>query len=146
MAKYSGKIELDGRIIRYSGRSVAWEIPLSCVRVLGEATNQNGPFLDDYFLCFACSPDRWYEASFYADGREEFLTSLASRLGCRLSLSLVPSTDFASNVLWPEHLAGKALFKYTPVAPQTWLGRLVGPLLNRQEFSDEVLQELRAGA
>jgi hypothetical protein len=144
MAKQPARIELDGRTIRYSVRQVvAWEIPWSSVLVLGEATNQNGPYLDDYFLCFACGPNGWYEASFYAEGREEFLSSLSSRLDTPLGPELFWSTDFLSNVLWPVHLAGKPRFKFTPVTPHTWFGRLLGPFRNRQEFSEEVLLELR---
>jgi len=138
----SGKLLLDGGYVRYSlDDSAQWELPISSIRVIGEATNQNGPFLDDYFLCFAVGPDCWYEASFYAEGREQFLISLASRLGHPLVLRLVCSADFDSSVLWPPHLAGRPMFSFTPVQPTTWLGRLIGPLRNRQTFSTEVLAE-----
>lgn len=120
-----------------------WELPVSAIRVVGETTNQNGPYVDDYFLCFASGADSWYEASFYAEGRDEFLNSLERFLRCELHLSLVGSTDFASNVLWPPHLAGKPMFTFTPVQPTTWIGRLIGPMRITHTFADEVLTELR---
>jgi hypothetical protein len=144
---HPGRIDLDAGTIRYCfDDSVVWELPLSSVRVIGEATTDHGPFLDDYFFCFACGPDSWYAASFYSHNREEFLQSLAAQLNCPFVLRLIGSTDFASNVLWPEHLRGKPMFEYIPITPRTWLGKLIGPLKNRQYFSEEVLQELEAGA
>ncbi len=142
----TNKIKLGGDIIRY-GREGAelWELPLSSVRVIGEATTPNGPYLDDYSFCFACGPDSWYEASFYAGGGEEFLRSLGARLGFRPELQLVGSTDFASSVIWPAHLKGKPMFKYVPVVPRTWLGKLIGSMQYKQCFSEEVLGEFAAG-
>jgi hypothetical protein len=143
---HSGKLELCDGVIRYRVDSTTiWELPLSRVRVIGEATNQNGPYLDDYFLCFAPDANSWHEASFYAEGQTEFLKSLESILGCELSLRLCCSTDFDSNVIWPPHLAGKPMFSFTPVQPRTWIGRLIGPLQNTQAFSDEVIAELGGG-
>jgi len=119
-----------------------WELPLSDVRVIGEVTNDHGPFVDDYSICFATAADRWYEASLYAEGREEFLKSVAIVLGCNLSMRLVGSTDYDSNVLWPPHLAGRPMFSFIPERPKTWIGALIGASGNTQWFSAEVLAEL----
>ena len=81
----SGQIELDGDVIRYTSTTYSdWTIPVADLRVIGEATNQSGPFADDYFLCFATGPERWYEASFYAAGRDALLIELGERLGSTL--------------------------------------------------------------
>ena len=141
---HHARIELCDGIIRYRVDGPFWELPLSAVRVIGEMTNDHGPFLDDYFFCFATAADRCYEASFYAEGREDFLKSLAIVLGCDLPMSLVGSTDYDSNVLWPPHLAGRPMFSFIPEQPKTWIGWLIGATGNTQCFSDEVLAELRA--
>jgi hypothetical protein len=97
---HSRRLELcDGCIRYWVDGSAAWELPVSVIRVVGEATNDHGPFLDDYFLCFAADADSWFEASFYAEGTQEFMKSLAIVLGSELSLRLIGSTDYASNVL-----------------------------------------------
>jgi len=58
--KESGHILLDGDVIRYRSAAYGdWDLPVSDVRILGEATNQNGPFADDYFFCFASGPGMW---------------------------------------------------------------------------------------
>lgn len=142
---YSGTIELLDGSIRYLAGG--WEIPISNIRVIGEATNDHGPYLDDYFLCFATDANHWYEASFYAPNRDEFLKSLENEIGTELELKLVTSTNYDSNVLWPPHLAGMKMFSYKPGQPETWIGRLLarfcGSWTNTQSFSDEVLAELQ---
>ena len=115
---HPGSLELCDRTIRYRiDGSVIWELPVCDIRVIGEMTNDHGPFVDDYSFCFATDGDSWYEGSFYAEGREEFLNSLAIVLGCKLTLRLVGSTDYDSNVLWPPHLAGTPMFSFKPVQP-----------------------------
>ena len=143
MSDYSGTITLDGETIRYRfARGGEWALALSQVRVIGEATDPYGPLADDYFLCFACGPDTWREASFYSEGRDEFRRALGARLGAGIELRLCASTDFASNVLWPPELAGQPMFEYTDVPPRTWLGRWIGrwigPLRVDQTYSNAV--------
>lgn len=135
----SGRILLDGDVIRYRSAVYGdWDLPVSEVRVLGEATDQSGPFLDDYFFCFSTGPTMWHEASFYAEGREEFLRALRVRLQSRIELGLCNSTDFASRVLWPPSLAGEPMFRYDDIPPKGFLGKLFGSWRNRQSYSDRV--------
>lgn len=107
----SGRISLCGDFIRYEWPDGAWELPVNRVRVIGEATTDHGP-LADYWLCFATSPHEWHEASFYAAGRDEFLKALSGRLDRPLELDRMGSTNFASRVIWPEPLVGKAMFEF----------------------------------
>ncbi len=143
MAVDSGRIWLDGEVIRYRSKTYGnLDIPLSDVRVIGEATNQSGPFVDDYFFCFATGPDCWYETSYYAKGCGEFFTALSDRLHFQLQTGLANSTDFASRVLWPLDLVGEPMFTYTDVEPKTWLGRLFWPLRNEQTYTDAIMDYL----
>jgi hypothetical protein len=141
---YSGTLELiDDKVCFRVDGSVNWELPISAVRIIGEATNGNGPYLDDYFFCFATDASSWHQASFYAEGRDEFLKQLSKALGYELVPKLVGSTDFDSNVMWPPLLAGIKMFSYKPVQPRTWIGRLFGTWSTSQWFSVEVLAELQ---
>ena len=135
----SGQIQLDGDVIRYrSSRYGNWDLPVSDVRVIGEATNDSGPFADDYFFCFATGPGMWLEASFYAEGRDEFLRALGEKLGSPLECRLCNSTDFASRVLWPPALAGEPMFRYENIPPKSLLGKAFGPMKNRQMYTEQV--------
>ena len=142
----SGRILLDGDIIRYRSAVYGdWDLPVLDVRIMGEATNQNGPFADDYFFCFATGPGMWREASFYAEGRDEFLRALGAKLGILLELDLCHSADFASRVLWPPALAGEPMFRFDDIAPEGLWGTLFGPSQNRQAYSDRVAAVLAGG-
>jgi hypothetical protein len=134
----SGRILLDGDVIRYQSAIYgSWGLNLAAVRIIGEFTNQNGPFLDDYFVCFATGLGEWLEASFYAEGREEFLRALEGKLAVRLELGLCHSADFASRVLWPASLAGEPMFRFDEM-PTDGLLPALGIPRNRQTFSPRV--------
>jgi hypothetical protein len=144
----SGNISFRHDAIRYEFANGVWELPTDRVRVIGEATTDHGPFLDDYWLCFATGSHEWCQASFYAAGREEFLKALSSRLGVPMELHLVGSTSFASRVLWPAPLLGKPIFAYADKWPSNPLLRAVAKLIgepfrNVQTYSQEVEQYLR---
>jgi hypothetical protein len=135
----SARVEFDGDMIRYRSAVYGdWDLPLSDVRVIGEATNQSGPMADDYFLCFATGPSMWHEASFYADGRNEFLRALGAALDSPFELGLCHSTDFASRVLWPPSLVGEPMFRFDDIPPNGLVERFFGTPQNRQTYSDQV--------
>ena len=107
------------------------------LRLFGESTNQNGPFADDYLLCFATDSSGWQEASIYSDCRDEFLNELTKILGVELTLGLALSTDFASRILWPEVLLGDPMFTFSDKPPKTLIGRVFGSFRNTQAFSNQ---------
>lgn len=147
MTEDSGTIAFEDGFIRYRSPAYgSWDLPLSSVLVLGESTNQNGPFTDDYFVCVAVGREGWYEFSFYATGRDEALHAISERLGAPIQLGLAASVDFASRVLWPPELAGTPMFKYEKERSGNWLRRVLGLSRMIQTFSDPVDSLLRRGA
>ncbi|HPF39597.1 MAG TPA: hypothetical protein P5081_16725 [Phycisphaerae bacterium] len=143
----SGRLWLDGDVIRYETPVGDWRIPLDAVRIIGELTSPHGPFADDYFFCFAEAAGGWYEASCYAEGRDAFLHALGERLGARLEPGLSGSTDFASRILWPEPLAGRPMFDFTDEVPRGAWRRLRSFFLrrNHQTLSNAALQAIARG-
>jgi len=144
----SGNIRLHGSVIQYTSATYGdWSVEVDDVRIIGEATNQDGPFADDYFLCFAIGPGSWYEASFYATGRDPLLADLGKQFGVELQLRLMGSTDFNSRILWPIELEGSPMFEYRDVRPSgviESLKGLIGIGQNRQFYSGQVLAWLDA--
>ena len=143
----SGKLTFEDGEIRYDSTTFAsWRLRLADIRVIGEATNDSGPQQDDYFLCFACDAQRWFEASFYAAGRDELLSALEEQLSTPMLLQLAGSTDYASRILWPANLTGEPMFDYEEIPPTGLWNRIKSLNLPqvKQSFSQAVLQVLRA--
>ena len=136
----------DGVVHNRSTQFGDWDIALADVRMIGEATNEDGPFLDDWMLVFATGPDRWYEASFYATIHTDFREKLGEVLHAPLAAALAGSASFDSRVLWPPHLVGRPVFVYEHGRAKTLFGRIasrvVGPLSCTQRFTDEVVAHL----
>lgn len=139
----SGAICLKDDVVAYTSTTLGdWQLPVSSVLLIGEYTDQDGPCLDDYFYCFVSTTGLYREASFYAEGRNDFFRELQLRLGGKMDSRLYSSTDFRSRIIWPDRLIGLPFLKYKQM-PRGFWGKLfdVGPVM--QEFSDTVLEELR---
>lgn len=117
MKEDSGQLTFTDDCLVYESATYGrWRLPAESIRLVGEFTNQSGPFLDDYFLLFfKHGEDGWHEASFYAEGREETMDALARRLPGMAALELSSSADFNSRVLWPKEWRGQPLFDFCPL-------------------------------
>ena len=126
----SGEFSLVGDVLTYrSGGYGCWELPIAEITIIGEYTNEDGPFADDYFLVFVRDGEPgWLEGSFFADGRDAILKELSARLGADLSCGQAHLATFRSRILWPDHLKGRVLFEFRPE----------GILRNRQSISGDV--------
>ncbi|MFN0136081.1 MAG: hypothetical protein ACKVS9_08200 [Phycisphaerae bacterium] len=140
---------IDGADLVYRSPSIElWRLPIERIRLIGEATDQNGPFADDYWYWFAPAADDWYEASFYSEGRDTVFGELERRFGATFPHALMGSTDFASNILYPPELAGRPLLRYEKVPHRGFLkalllGMIGMPFSVRQEATEQVMQFLR---
>jgi hypothetical protein len=123
----SGNLRLDGTDLVYSSvEQEYWRLPVAKVRVIGEYTTAAGPGLDDYFFVFVTDDsESWFEASFYADGGDSFLSELNKLLGAEIRAGLCNSISWKTRVLWPKTLEGEELFIIIPEAAAAGLlGRL----------------------
>jgi hypothetical protein len=109
-------LRLDGTDLVYSSvEHEHWRLPVRKVRAIGEYTTAAGPTLDDYFFVFVTEDSEcWFEASFYADGRDAFLLKLSKLLGADIRAGLCNSTSWETRVLWPQTLEGEELFTFIP--------------------------------
>lgn len=144
----SGILRLDGDFVCYDSPSVPiWRVAVDQIRLIGEWTTDQGPFVDDYFLGFATDATGWRSASFYAEGRDKFVAALSARLGSDIVLSLANSVDYTSRILWPPHLVGLPMFDFEDHPRKGVLGRVADYFLprNMQTFSKAALRELNGG-
>jgi len=143
-ATYSGTIFCTSAGIEYAWRNGSWKLPFSEIAVIGECTNELGPFADDYFVCFVNRNGKgWLDCSFYAEGRDALLTCLESHFGTPFELGLSDSTSFKSRVMWPPSLRGEPMFEYLAPPPKNrlsaWLRRIgMKPNTNVQVIAPRV--------
>ncbi len=146
--KTSGQISLENEIIVYSTPdSTQWKLPVGAIRVVGEFTNEAGPYLDDYFFLFVTSDAAsWYCASFYSEGRDKFLDDLGQKLGAKLDCGLCDSTSFKSRVMWPVKLKDTPLFELEPeIVADSFLGRVRQSFFSNKKVRLVKLVQTEAG-
>lgn len=132
------RLRVDGSSLECNdgSGSTRWTLPIETLVLISEYTTNEGPSIDDYFLVFVTVEEGQFyfsTCSFYADGRDEVVSTLGERLGSPIELGLANSTDWKSRVLWPPELAGKEYFTFKEVPAETFREKakewLVGPTL-----------------
>lgn len=123
--EYSGELRCDGKVIAYHSALGNWSVPITSVRLIGEYTNSDGPYVDDYFLVFLTAPENgWHEASFYAKGRDEALATLSKSIGVPLDCGLCNSTQYKTRIMWPENFKDEELMEVIPPKKKSFWRRL----------------------
>ena len=116
---HSGELRCSAGVITYHSAGGDWSVPVADVRLIGEYTNSDGPYLDDYFLVFLTAPEGgWHQASFYAKGRDEALAELSRSVGAPLECGLCDSTHYKTRIMWPPHLRNEELMEVLPLRKQ----------------------------
>jgi hypothetical protein len=110
-------------VISPSGSQI-WTMSLRDLALIGEYTDSNGPYVDDYFFIFVNHSGEWAQVSYYDEGLVEFFDAIGGYLKSELKVGLQHSTDLASRVIWPTDLAGEDLFEFVPVVRTSLWRRL----------------------
>lgn len=119
----------DGQLIYESAALDSWRLPVADIRLIGEWTDESGPFADDYFLVFVTADGQFHQASFYAQGMLKALIALEGPLDRSLRTDLAGSTDLASRIVHPAELEGRPLYRFLPQPirrPWRWLKHRLG--------------------
>lgn len=127
----SGVLSCQAGILAYESKRLSWILSVSDIRLIGEYTTANGPYIDDYFFVFLTAIEGgWHEASFYALGGAEALHGLGEELGAILEPGLCNSAHYKTRIMWPSNWRGQELMK---VAPQKNTG-LIPRILSSGSF------------
>jgi hypothetical protein len=105
------------------------EVGINDIVVIGEYTNAEGPFFDDWFLTFVTRDGQWHSVSWYAENIEQVTQYLSNKFHPNLSVShLMNSTGWKSLVRYPLHLEDQPLFILVPSdsfkAPKTVIDKI----------------------
>jgi len=127
----SGKIRIDNDKIfwDYNDKNI-FEVATKDIIVIGEYTNADGPYFDDWFITFVTKDRQWQSIPLYADNREFLLDYLCEKFQPDFKeILLTGSFEWNSVVRHPSHLKGKPLFKLTPTenykAPKTFFDKIL---------------------
>src|SRR5688500_7999659 len=83
------------------------EVDSDKIVVIGEFTNSDGPYLDDWFIAFVTSDGYWQSISWYSENIEEVTKFLSQKFQTDLNISfLTGSAHWKSIVRFPKHLEG----------------------------------------
>ena len=110
-----------------------WELPVSEIALIGEYSTEEGPGVDDYFLCLVDN-----NGSIYTIGSEEgafrLIDDLTKFWGVDLDPRLNLCTNNESRILFPFKEKGKALFDFVDCVPKSLIERLKLIFMKRQEM------------
>lgn len=134
----------DGTVRLHSSGQLVWEVPVAEVRVIGEYTNESGPWGDDWFVVFVGNEGNWFEASTDATNVESVLWRLSVGLHAPITLGLANSTSFRSQILWPPSLRGEQLLLFLPMRLRNRLLRAVLPRRVKLALTEAALNAINA--
>ena len=132
------KKENSSGIVRVQDDKVFWDydnknilqIDINNIVVIGEYTNSDGPYLDDWFLSFVTKDGQWQSIPWYANKIDELTQYLSNKFQQDLTGTyLAGSTEWKSIIRYPVHLKERALFTLTPSdiyrEPKTFLDKIL---------------------
>lgn len=108
----SGSVSIkDDKVVWSTDDLVLAEVYIREIVVIGEYTNSNGPWFDDWFVTFVSANGEWSSISVYAANIEDLIDVLANRFDEKLKyFQLADSTHWKSLVRYPRSIEGNELF------------------------------------
>jgi hypothetical protein len=141
-----GQVHISHTVVDYRSRSyTSWNIDLLNVRIVGEFTDEAGPYCEDQFLVFVTGRGKRFDLPFGACGFSEARQHIGHFLNALLEPRLAFSTALNSAVLWPPALEGKPLFRFMEVQPNGVIDYIIGSIAGRAvdwEYSEAVIRFL----
>ena len=102
---------INGPLIEYGYQNTQWSVSCDDIRVVGEFTNNNGPYADDFYLVLIDNKEAVHVGSFYAPGRD-FVDIMLKNAGMLDEYGLCNSAELRSRVLYPNELRGEPLYTF----------------------------------
>lgn len=137
---FSAFIELKRDRVHYRIEDQWTVFNVQDIQLIGEFSAPPGVLAADYFFSFRLRDSgRTIDIPAYADGLFELLADLKTLLPGISAPELQMSTDFASKVLYPAHVAGMELYAFdTETKPLINL-----PLLRKVAQTQKVVKGIR---
>jgi hypothetical protein len=109
----SGIVELNGDLVLWHNEDVVFlQFHISDIVVIGEYTNSNGPWFDDWYLTVVLKNGEWKSVPQYAGNIDQLTEEFCKKFDPLLSeRQLANSTHWKSVVSFPINLRGTELFQ-----------------------------------
>jgi hypothetical protein len=138
------KVFIRERTLYYSYKgTLLFELNLDDVKLIGEYTNDQGPFFDDWFLVFVDTQNQRFEVSMYSENIEAIKDEVVKVFGYDHTLGLVNSTDWKSIVIWPEIMKGKEFLKLEKLKPKSFLEKLKSSVFGSYKMNLNLTGEVK---
>lgn len=99
------------------------EVEISSICAIGEYTTMHALHRNEWYIVFVLPRNETLQVSAYAHGMQEVLTELSAMLGAEMIGKLAMASDFKSNVIFPQLLAGQELYELKVIESKTWFDR-----------------------
>lgn len=83
----------------------------SAIHLVGEYTNEDGPFAEDHFFVIVSNTNEIYETGMSRIS-DDLFQQLSSWLGAEIASELEGETTFKSRAMWPSRFRGYAFLDF----------------------------------
>ncbi|HEV8506057.1 MAG TPA: hypothetical protein VGQ53_11675 [Chitinophagaceae bacterium] len=131
----SGRVRIQNdKVFWDSNDKNILQIAISEIVVIGEYTNSDGPFFDDWFLAFVTRDEHLQSIPMYAENIDELTQYLSKKFNCDLnSTHFANSTEWKSIIRYPTNLKDKPLFTLelpnNYKSPKTYLSKILSSVV-----------------
>ncbi|HEY0055384.1 MAG TPA: hypothetical protein VGB63_08515 [Pedobacter sp.] len=119
-----GKVFIEqNHIIWEVDQKILIDLDISRIVTLGEYTTIHALHRNEWFIVFIYSEEETYQISAYAEGMQQALEKMSQFLSYEICVKLALKTDFCSNILWPQELAGSELYELRVIESKRFFDR-----------------------
>ena len=123
--EWAGKLDVDKMYLRFFyNNSENLKIKLSDIKAIGEFTTAAELITIDWYLIIVKMNNELIYLPAYSVGFNEAIINLSEELGVEIEPKLFSSTNYDSNVLYPESLRNKKLFDFEGINPTNFIDRI----------------------
>jgi hypothetical protein len=142
-----GHVELqDDKVVWTINGQPMYQIPVSDIKIIGEFTTSDGPFLDDWFLTII-THDAWLEIPMHVNGMGQCITDLEKKLKTSLNYQLANSASWKTRIMFPDGAKDQELYDIIDIGSKTFWNRvkkIFGLQSSARKLSDKAQKILKS--
>lgn len=126
MEKEKQKVYIENEILILEEKEdIIFQLPIKEIVFIGEYTNDQGPYFDDWFLFVVDNEGNTFQISMYSLNIDLVMKKLSKIFGFSRSLDLVNSSDWKSISLFPKNFYGQEFLGLVKKEPRNIIRRFL---------------------